>query len=67
MLLRDGDNTYEIEFVIVKGKKASLLGLKASILLGLVRGVNKVDKERITHNVEDKYNDIFQGIGKLGP
>lgn len=66
LLLRDGDKTYELEFVIVKGKKSSLLGLKASILLGLVSGVHKVDKEGIVHNVEDEYNDVFQGIGKLG-
>lgn len=66
LLLRDGDKTYELEFIIVKGKKSSLLGLKASILLGLVSGMHKVDKEGIVHNVEDEYNDVFQGIGKLG-
>ena len=65
MVLRDGRKTYELDFVIVKGKKASLLGLKA-ILLGLVGEVHKIDKDGIVHNIEDEYTDVFQGIGKLG-
>lgn len=48
-----------------KGKKAFLLGLTASILLGLVKGVHKVNKEGMVHNMEDEYADVFQGIGKL--
>lgn len=65
MMLEVSHKTHELEFVILKGKKkASLLGLKASILLGLVRKVHIVDKEGIVHNI-DENADVFQGIGKL--
>lgn len=65
MMLKDGHKTHELEFVIVKGKKASLLGLRASTLLGLVKRVHRVNNEGIVHNIEDEYADVFKGIGKL--
>ncbi len=43
VILKDGYKTHELEFVIVKGKKASLVGIKASTLLGLAKRVHKVN------------------------
>lgn len=59
MLLGNGDKIYDLECKIVKGKKTSILGLKASIILGLVSGLHKVDKEGFLHNVEDNYNELI--------
>ena len=64
MMLKDGKRSHMLEFVIVKGKKASILGLKASTLLGLVKRVHKVNEGKVL-NVEDEYDDVFEGIGKL--
>ncbi len=54
-MLKDGHKTHELEFVTVKGKKASLIGLKASTVLVLIKRVHKVNKKGIVHNIEENY------------
>ena len=53
---------YPIEFVIVNERAPALLGLETSIELGLVKRVNKVEKEE---SVLEEFKDVFQGLGRL--
>lgn len=56
----------EVPFVIVKGNKSPIIGLKTCNALGLVKRVHIVNGDTDAGaKVEDAYADVFQGIGKL--
>lgn len=61
-----------VEFYVVKGKNDSILGLKTSTELGLIKlnssvSINSINSESNKNydNLIHKYKDIFQGIRKI--
>lgn len=61
----------EVPFVVVRGNRLPIIGLKTCISLGLVKRVHSVtnadrgvDTDRGAQ-VEEAYADVFQGMGKL--
>jgi hypothetical protein len=60
-VLEVDDTSHKVLFVIVKGEKTAIVGLKSCNLLGLVKTGSNGE---MTH-VEDAYADVFQGRGKL--
>ena len=52
------------EFHVVKGNHGSLLGYTTAVELQIIPKINTVKMSR-TEEILEKYNDVFEGLGKL--
>lgn len=48
-----------IDFILVEQDLPSILGLKSSLDLGLIKRIYRLEEE----NLESEYADVFEGLG----
>ncbi|XP_044755743.1 uncharacterized protein K02A2.6-like [Coccinella septempunctata] len=63
------DKTYEIDFLVTELNQKTILGLKTSEELGLIKKLFTTNDNTLSNNFDQnilvKYNEVFEGIGLL--